>query len=734
MNVYADVIINRKSDAIDHVFTYEVPAALQQSICPGMLVQVPFQREVLEGVVVALRHDAPEGFALRPIKAAVGERPLFPADLLALSQWLGEYYLCPRVAALQAMLPAGMSLSGKAPRIYYQDVYTLAEGWQMLRLTPKRRALAELLQHGPHSAEALQQEGFRREFLRAAEKAGLVRKERCRAVEDATPAAVTETVFSPAQQQVYDAILAEQQGANRPFLLHGATGSGKTELYLRLIRTMAEQGKQSIVLVPEIALSAQMVSMLMQRLEMPIAVLHSGLKPAERRHIWQEIAEGRYACVVGARSAVFAPLPQLGLIIMDEAHETSYKQDNVPRFHAQTVAEERARLCGASLLLGSATPSLEQMYDARSGRYALGVLKERYHGAPPPQVDVVDMRLELAAGNRSIFSRTLLDALEETLQQGEQAILFLNRRGYYQHYACRDCGSSISCPHCAVAMNLHAEGPRGRLKCHYCGRSMEPPRVCPHCGSQHIRKFGVGTQRVVDELAKCFPTARILRMDSDVMQERGSHERIYRTMREGGADILVGTQMVAKGLDLPKLTLAAAISADMLLNLPDWRAAERTFQLLTQLVGRAGRRTRQGRAVIQTYLPQAQAIAAAAGQDYERFYLSELVERELHDYPPFCKLVRVVFSGLNSSMLATLSSAYAHYLQPLLPEQTTVLGPADAPLAKIKDRYRRHLIIKTADLDAVRQAVRQAQQMLLEKERVGKDILISIDIEPFGMM
>ncbi|MBQ1342726.1 MAG: primosomal protein N' [Firmicutes bacterium] len=735
MSDYVDVIINRKSEALDRLFTYSVPPHLRSELEHGMLIAVPFHGQKLEGVAVRLHDEEPEGFEALDILDILHERPLFSDELLRLSAWMSDYYLCSRAAALQAMLPAGMSLSGRAPRIYLRDHYRLTESWQSVRPSPKRQSLIDLLHEaGEMSGEELAAAGFGRDFLSACVKAGLLNREQRRVDETGNLLPPAPASLSPEQEQVLSAIREEQAAANRPFLLHGVTGSGKTEVYLQLIREQAAQGKQSIVLVPEIALSVQMVDMLLARLELPVAVLHSGLKGSERRHIWQEIAENRYPVVVGARSAVFAPTPSLGLIIIDEAHETSYKQDNNPRFHAVTVAEKRCEFTGASLVLGSATPGVEQSAAAVNKRYAYGTLRNRYFAAPLPEVEVVDLREELRQGNSSIFSRPLQQAIRETLEAKDQAVLFLNRRGYYQHYSCRDCGVSITCPHCAVAMSYHEEGRNGRLKCHYCGRSIAPPALCPTCGSRHIRKFGVGTQRVAMELEKMFPDARVLRLDSDVTEERGRHEQVYRQMREGEADILVGTQMVAKGLDFPHLTLAAVVAADTLLNLPDWRAGERTYQLITQLAGRAGRRDKQGRALIQTYTPEAPPIRCAAAGDYRAFYLWEMENRRLHGYPPYTHLIRVLLSSQNRLACAEMSRAFAHYLRQTLPEGAEICGPADAPLARIKDRWRRQLIVKWPVVEEAAGGVDRARSLLLSREKAPRDLLVAIDVDPFGMM
>ncbi len=733
--LYADIVLNRKMSAEDRVFTYGVPEDWGDGLTPGMLVKAPFHREVLEGVVTALRHTPPDGLdpaKLRLLLEQVGEKPLLTPELLALSSWLAQYYLCPRVAALQAMLPAGLHLSGRPPREFFADYYRAARPLpQGLRLTEKRRQLLACLDAasgGELEGAVLAKAGFAAPFLRDCCKTGLLLRQKKRIAESGAVLTIAQSPLSPEQSQVFAQICGEWQEKNRPFLLHGITGSGKTEIYLKLIEKIAAEGGQAIVLVPEIALSGQMLAMLQQRLALRIAVLHSGLAPGERRLIWQDIAAGRYDVVVGPRSAVFAPLPKLKLLIVDEEHENSYKQENQPRFHAVAAARQRATLCHAHLLLGSATPSVESYYLAQTGVYALGQLRQQYYAAPPPAVEIVDMRRELRQGNTSIFSGALRRALAETLAEGGQSILFLNRRGYYNFFSCRDCGASVTCPHCSVAMAYHADDHGGKLKCHYCGRIIDPPSRCPVCGSPHIRRFGVGSQRVADEAQKLLPQARILRLDSDVVAEEGGHQRIYQQMRQGQADILVGTQMLAKGLDFPGVRLAAVIAADTMLNLPDWRAPERTFQLISQLCGRAGRRERQGQAIVQTYCPEALPVVTAAAHDYLRFYQAELEERQLHGYPPFCHLLRLLFTGTDRLLVwQAARQAAAALAGEQMPWE--LCGPAEAPFARIKDRYRVQIVLKTTDLPSLRQPL-----LLIHRQLRQKGVLLQLDVDPLSMM
>ena len=734
--MYVDVIINRRVAAVDRVFTYIVPEHLVEGVGLGTLLRVPFNRETLEAVAVGFPAAPPAGIKLREVKEVAATQPLLPPDLLKLSRWLADHYLCPWVAAMQAMLPAGLLLSGRLPQTFYRSVYTVQPLPVEERLTPKQSLLYTFVaeQPLPCSREKIEEAGFTGSMLRSLVKRGLIEKSKQRIEESNEPLITEDGELSPEQKTVYKDIIREWQGKRRPYLLFGVTGSGKTELYLRLILDMLGCGKQSIVLVPEIALSGQMLAMLRNRLPCRVAVLHSGLTSAERRQVWQDIAAGQVQVIVGARSAVFAPAPHLGLIVLDEEHETSYKQDNTPRFHARTVALERCCLSGAHLLLGSATPSVESYQAAQAGEYALGKLLKHYHPSPAPSVEVVDMRGELRAGNRSIFSQSLQMAIGQALEQGEQAILFLNRRGYYQFFSCRSCGKAITCPHCNVAMGYHNTPEGGRLKCHYCGRTLRPMSICPSCGSKHIRSFGVGTQRVEADLAEFFPTARILRLDSDVLSERGEHLRIYKAMYEGKADILVGTQMVAKGLDFPNVSVAAALAADSLLNLPDWRAAERTYQLLSQLCGRAGRRAKQGLAIIQTYNPRALAIAAAASQDYGNFFKAELQTRLLHAYPPAGCLLRVMFSGTTEARVTEAARSLAYYLKQQLPRDAELCGPAAAPLERVKDRWRWQIILKGPELAPLSRGAVEGTRRWRQEEKPLPDVSVQIDVEPFSMM
>ncbi len=730
---YAAVIINRRVQAVDRIFHYHIPQAMQGFLSPGCIVRVPFQHEILDGIVVELA-ETPEVSPdkVKDILEMTGTAPLFSSELLALGEWLADYYLCPKATAFQAMLPAGMN-SGRLPRqILKKYVYLQEPDRVSGRARQQKAVLAYLGQHNGALLEDVTAVADRA-ILRAMTKKNLIRIEEKAVwnIEKEAALLPLDRQLTKEQQSALAAVREEAQGQNRPVLLFGVTGSGKTEVYVQRAKEVLAAGRQVLFLVPEISLTPQMIDMLAGRLGKPLAVLHSGLLDSERRQTWLLVAQGKYDVVVGARSAVFAPLNRLGLIIMDEEHEQSYKQEQSPRFHARETAKERCRLTGAQLLMGSATPALESYYRAQNGAYRLVFLPSRIGGLPLAAVEVVDMRQELQNGNRSIFSYALQQALGETLKNKKQAVLFLNRRGFATFVSCRHCGYVVECPHCSLALAYHQKS--NQLKCHSCGYVQAPPILCPNCGGSAIRHFGTGTQKVAEETAKLFPEARIARLDRDSIEDRGTYEKVYRQMKEERIDILVGTQMVAKGLDFPQVALVGVIAADTSLNLPEMTAGERTFQLLTQVAGRAGRKG-QGKVIIQTYRPEQDAIEAAAAQDYALFYQQEIKRREAFQYPPFSHIIRLVVQSGNENQAKAAACDVAGYLKESLPEQVVLAGPAPAPYSKVQDRYRFHLMLRGKDLAILRQALAEGLAMARKKSRWAKDIQIHIDVEPMSMM
>jgi primosomal protein N' (replication factor Y) len=640
------------------------------------------------------------------------------------------------------------------------------------RLAKQRQALMHMLErNAPAPLRRLAEEsGLSESIFRALAEKGLLRIEPVE--EDRDPYAgrrFTPTRPLPLTDAQAAALgrIAEALDGGKPsaMLLQGVTGSGKTEVYLQAIERCIASGRQAIVLVPEISLTPQMVERFKGRFGSDVAVMHSRLSLGERYDEWRKVRDGRVRVAIGARSAVFAPFERIGLIIIDEEHESSYKQEESPKYHARDAAVYRAGQHGAVVVLGSATPSLESFAAARlqpaaaaesgglaghpAARISPGAalksavwlpLPERALGLPLPPVDIVDMRAELAAGNRTMFSRRLREALTRCLARGEQTVLLLNRRGYSTFVMCRACGYTAGCPHCEIALTYHQRS--GVLRCHYCGHAERQPEECPACGSPHIRYFGTGTERVEEELRRAFPGIRVIRMDVDTTGTKGAHEKLLSAFGRREADVLLGTQMVAKGLDFPLVTLVGVIAADTSLHLPDFRAAERTFQLITQVAGRAGRHELPGEVVVQTYAPDHYAIRAAQRHDYDGFVREELRARRHMFYPPFCRLALATLSHPELPKLAEAAETFASalrgaaaaagLLKPLggdTKEALELVGPAASPIPRLKDRYRWQVMIKyRGNVDAAG-LIRQAAETLAGDRSAG-DVQISVDVDP----
>ena len=512
-------------------------------------------------------------------------------------------------------------------------------------------------------------------------------------------------------------------------LIHGVTGSGKTEVYMRAIEHALKKGKSAIMLVPEISLTPQMVSRFVGRFGDNVAVFHSGLSLGERYDEWKKMRHGRARVVIGARSAVFAPLKDIGIIIIDEEHEGTYKSDMSPRYNTKEVAQFRAKQNDAVLILASATPEVGDYYGAKCGKYRLIELKNRVNNRRLPKVEIVDMREELAAGNRMVFSRRLTEELRKNLENGEQSILFLNRRGYSTFVSCRNCGFVPQCPNCSISLTYHKYS--GLLRCHYCGYAQKNYTICPKCGSKYIRYFGGGTQKIEEELKNIFPGISTIRMDVDTTARINSHEKILEQFEKEKIDVLVGTQMVTKGLDFDNVTLVGVVSADVMLNVQDYRAGERTFDLIEQVTGRAGRAQKAGRAVIQTYSPENYAVVMAKEHDYKNFYEYEILTRKAMWYPPFCEMVSVLFSGPNENQVSGCAKLYAKLLHGLkdMQQKTQVLGPIPAAVSRINNKYRWKILIKCINSDRISVVIAEARDAC-RKNMNYRDISIVIDKNP----
>lgn len=522
-----------------------------------------------------------------------------------------------------------------------------------------------------------------------------------------------------------------EQNKHDVFLLHGVTGSGKTEIYLQSIQDVIDKGQEAIVLVPEISLTPQMVKRFKGRFGSKVAVLHSGLSNGEKYDEWRKIQRKEVQVAVGARSAIFAPFENIGIIIIDEEHESSYKQEDQPRYHARDVAIKRGQEFQCPVILGSATPTLESYARARKGVYTLATLTKRTNEKAMPHVELVDMREELHAGNRSMFSRKLMEKIERAIEQKEQIVLLLNRRGYSTFVMCRDCGHVKECPHCDIALTFHKR--HHQLKCHYCSYEEPMPQICPECQSDLIRYFGTGTQRVEESLTQLIPHAKVIRMDVDTTRRKGAHERLLRQFAQGEADILLGTQMIAKGLDFENVTLVGVLSADSMLHLPDFRSSEKTFQLLTQVSGRAGRHELPGEVIVQTYTPEHYSIQFASQYDFIQFFNYEMRLRKTFRYPPYVFLALITVSHQNQVQVIQATQKIAQLLSQNVSEEATVLGPTPSPIARMKDRYRYQCILKYKHEPHLRKYIKKIIDQFSAEMR-KQDLMITVDMQPYQLM
>ncbi len=659
--MFCQVIVDMTVGKVARPFTYLIPGDMRLE--PGQRVAVPFGPREKEGVVLSLSETADiDPAKIRSILRPLENYPAILPPLMELAREMAQKAHCPLAETLRLMLPAEMR-GGR--------VSEKTEAWAALRgspeeareaalrekRSPKRRRILEILaEKSPQRVTDIAgQVRDPREALKSLEQAGMIRLEREETLR--TPGGALQGARSDwhpltaEQQEALEEILPALKAGNGKFLLHGVTGSGKTEVFLHAVRRTLETGRSAVILVPEIALTPQMVSWFRARFGPVAAVLHSRLSAGERYDEWRRIRRGDARVVIGARSAVFAPTENLGLIVVDEEHETTYFSDHHPRYDAREVAESRCRRENASLILASATPSIRSFARASRGDFMLLEMPRRVADRPMPEVSIVDMREELENGNRSVLSRELARELTGCLERGEQAMLLMNRRGYHSFVSCRKCGYVVKCDQCDISMTYHVtdnappDGENALLRCHYCGSSRPLPEKCPACGSTYIRYFGSGTQKVEAEVRRLFPDCACGRMDIDTTGGKDGHARILEAFRSGKTRVLIGTQMIAKGLDFPQVTLVGVIAADLTLNLPDYRSRERTFQLLTQVAGRAGRGRKPGRVVIQTYRPEDPVIRMAARQDYRAFFEAEYQRRRISLYPPFTILARVLITG-----------------------------------------------------------------------------------------
>ncbi len=725
----------------DREFDYLVPEGLVDQLSVGQRVLAPLGRGDRPRRAYCVRIESvPLRRELKSLSKVVDARSLISPSMLRVARWIADRYLTGLGQVLESILPAGVrTQAGTRERLEVEPTDTGRRPPAELRLTDKQRRLLEIVVEAGRPlpvAEVIGRAQCSQAPLDALRRKGLVRYERRRVRVGLDAAPEVEQVpnhrLNADQQRALDAVLdAIRSGTHHTLLLHGVTGSGKTEVYIRAIQEVVRYGRQAIVLVPEISLTPQTRQRFRERFR-HVAVLHSHLSDAERHYHWQRIADGEVEVVVGARSAIFAPTPHLGLIVIDEEHETSFKQESAPRYHARSVALERARADGVPLVLGSATPSLESWRKAVEGTYRLIELPRRVFDRPMPLVRTVDLRHESGrAGFRGAISRPLQVAMNEALAEGGQVILLLNRRGFATHVQCPACGEVVRCPDCDIALTHHRQG--DYLLCHYCDYQRPAPDVCPKCESGGIRYGGRGTEKLEAEVKARFPDYPCLRMDTDAMRRPGSHEAALTAFRRGEVRILLGTQMIAKGLDFPNVTLVGVIHADLALHLPDFRAGERTFQLLAQVAGRTGRGAKGGLVVVQTFDPDHPSIVAAAAHDYRKFADAALAARRRLGYPPFSEMVRLVVRGNEAETTVAAATEIGERLDRYYSQHghtVRMLGPAPAPIARLRGKYRMQLQLQSPDDEAMRAGIRAVR----DEMKLPETVEWIADVEPISML
>ncbi len=737
---YADIIVDISHENLDHTFSYRIPDHLSDRVAPGSRVLIPFgaSNRQIEGFVLEITDRAKyDPSKVKDITEVVGDDSLVEQKLIRLAWWMKNRYGSTMNRALSTALP----IRKKVKAVEKKNVVLVLpdeEAAQKLelftknkRMVARKRLLEELIKEksidyrlvtGKLNISASTVRYFCEENIAKIDSTRVYRN------------TVNKTDIMPSvslteeQQSIADDFRRDYESGRRDtYLLYGITGSGKTEVYMDMIESVVSNGRQVIVLIPEISLTYQTVMRFYRRFGDRVSTLHSKLSDGERFDQFERAKKHEIDIMIGPRSALFTPFDDLGLIVIDEEHEHTYKSDQMPKYHAREVAIELARLHDASVVLGSATPSVESYFAAKSGQFRLYTLTKRAKNASLPNVSIVDLREELKSGNRSIFSNKLREEIGKRLQNNEQVMLFLNRRGYAGFVSCRSCGKSIKCPHCDVSLSRHANG---KLMCHYCGYEIPAVKKCPSCSSTLIGSMGIGTEAVEEQIKQLFPYASVLRMDADTTKQKGDYEQILSTFANREADILVGTQMIVKGHDFPFVTLVGILAADMSLNANDYRAGERTFQLLVQAAGRSGRDKCEGDVIIQTYSPDNYAIRAAAVQDYGAFFEEEMGYRKLLMYPPAGHILAVMIESRTDEAGEAFSRSLAQALSDGIIGRASLIGPTDATIRKIRDIYRHMIYVKSLDIDLITMIKDRAEAYF--DENGNKDIRISFDLDPMN--
>lgn len=742
----AEIIINRTAKRLNRTFDYKVPIELEELIMIGSTVLVPFGKAstLEEGYVVGIKENT-----TYKVKEIVKIKHNLTEKQIKLAKWMAKRYFCNVSDCIKQMLTPGTkskksekNVQDKTINTVYlkKDIDEIQFDIEMGKIkSEKQKKILQFLK-GNEGATVPEIELFTdgsRAIVKTLEKNGYVeiveKKIERNPLANKKIEKTKNLKLTDEQKNAYDKVVLDMIiNSYEQFLLYGVTGSGKTEVYLQLIGEALKQEKTAIVLVPEISLTPQMINRFIARFNKDeIAVLHSKLSIGERYDEWNKIKEGKAKIIIGARSAIFAPTENIGIIIIDEEHDSSYKSEAIPKYDAKEIAKRIAKENNCPLVLGSATPDLITYYKAQQGKVTLLELSKRANNSKLPEVEIVDLKMELANGNRSMLSTKLYGEIEQNLKQHRQTILFLNRRGFSTFIMCRECGYTVKCKNCNISMTYHKT--ENKLKCHYCGYEENVVTVCPECHSTKIRYFGTGTQKLEQEINKLFPEASTIRMDIDTVTKKNSHEEILNKFKNENIDILIGTQMVVKGHHFPNVTLVGVIAADSSLNIDDYRANERTFQILTQVAGRAGREQLDGKVIIQTYNPDNFSIICAQKQDYKMFYNTEIALREQLKYPPFCDIILIGFNSLNEKEIIEASTRVYNYLKARLGEQEFyVLKPMPSPIDKIQNRFRWRIIIKGNMTESANSVINTCLKKFYDSNY--KNTRISVDVNPNNMI
>lgn len=733
--LYANIIVDISQEKLDRSFSYLVPEAMHSQIHIGDVVEIPFGKgnRITKGYVLELtgtiQYDESKMKSVQ--KILVKTQTTRKDRLVALASWMRDTYGSTMIQALKTVIPVKKKVKQKEKRtlillLSQDETEEKLEFYKKKNQKARYRLLQALAEEKEIPYEiAIEKLNITPAVIRTMEEQKVLKTESMLVYRNPIHQESQgryNIILNPEQQRIVDAIWEDE--SHMVSMIHGVTGSGKTEIYMELIARTIAENRQAIVLIPEIALTYQTVMRFYRRFGDRISIIHSRLSAGEKYDQFQRAENGDIDIMIGPRSALFTPFPRPGLVIIDEEHESSYKSETTPRYHARETAIELARMESAKVILGSATPSLEAYYRAKKGEYALYTLNRRARSSILPEVSVVDMREELKNGNRSIISEALKEQIEKKLQSEEQIMLFLNRRGYAGFLSCRSCGHVIKCPHCDVSLSVHNYG---RMICHYCGYEEKRPEVCPKCGSTFISTFGIGTQQVEQVVRKIFPHARVLRMDMDTTRTKNGHEKILSAFQNQEADILIGTQMIVKGHDFPNVTLVGILAADLSLYADDYKAGERTFQLLTQAAGRAGRGEKQGNVIIQTYDPEHYCIQASAKQDYQAFYEEEMSYRMLADYPPAVFMISIHGSGKDEEHLQK-AMEYLVKVTERMPEKKAVkiFGPVSESIGKIQDEYRKVIYIK-AEEQNVLTGIKNKLEKYMELNEGYRSVMIQFE-------